>query len=117
MQLDHFSHVLIGGDQLTAARICGAQRVRGNSDNGRDRLEGLVPVVEDWHAKVCFLQVRICVWVDNIMKYYDVILYKKISHLRAKPLSHITVYLPVGCVDETFRDKFQYGRWNTLPIT
>lgn len=63
MQLDHFSHVLIGGDQLTAARIRGAQRVRGNSDNGRDRLEGLVPVVEDWHAKVCFLQVRICVWV------------------------------------------------------
>ena len=57
-QLDHFSHVLIGGDQLTAARIRGAHRVVRNSNNGQERLEGLVPVVEDWHAKVCFLQVR-----------------------------------------------------------
>ena len=24
---------------------------------GKDRLEGLKPVVEDWHAKVCFLGV------------------------------------------------------------
>ena len=59
-QLDHFSHVLIGGDQLTAARVRGADRVMGNSNNGQERLEGLVPVVEDWHAKVCFLQVRSC---------------------------------------------------------
>ena len=60
LQLDHFSHVLLGGDQLTVARIRGAQRIRRNSYNGRDRVEGLVPVVEDWHAKVCFLKVLFC---------------------------------------------------------
>ena len=51
LQLDHFSHVLLG-DQLIVARIRGAQRIRRNSCNGQDRFEGLVPVVEDWHAKV-----------------------------------------------------------------
>ena len=53
LQLDHFSHVLLG-DQLTVARIRCAQRIQRNSYNGRHRVEGLVPVVEDLHAKVCF---------------------------------------------------------------
>lgn len=47
----------IGGDQLTAARGRSSQRVRSNSERGIDRLEGLVPVVEDWHAKGSFLTV------------------------------------------------------------
>ena len=42
-----------GGDQLTAARVRSSQKVRCNSHRGCDRLEGLVPVVEDWHAKGC----------------------------------------------------------------
>ena len=46
-----------GGDQMTAARARGSQRVRSNSERGKDRLEGLQPVVEDWHAKVCLLGV------------------------------------------------------------
>ena len=45
-------------DQLTAARIRGSKRVRSNSERGRDWLEGLMPVIEDWHAKRCFLMVR-----------------------------------------------------------
>lgn len=49
---DHFSHVLFGGDQLTVARARGCQRVRMNSDNGLSRFEGLIPILEDWHAKV-----------------------------------------------------------------
>ena len=32
----------------------GAQRIRKNSVMGQSRLEGLIPVVEDWHAKACF---------------------------------------------------------------
>ena len=48
----------LGGDQMTAARARGSQRVRSNSERGKDRLEGLQPVVEDWHAKVCLLGVR-----------------------------------------------------------
>ena len=34
----------------------GAQRIRQNSQS---RLEGLIPVVEDWHAKACFLGVSV----------------------------------------------------------
>ena len=34
-----------------------AQTVLGNSHNESDCLEGLVPVVEDWHAKVTFMKV------------------------------------------------------------
>lgn len=42
---------------MTAARARGSQRIRSNSETGRARLEGLQPVVEDWHAKVVLLGV------------------------------------------------------------
>ena len=57
LEIDHFCHILFGGDQLTVARARGAQGVLCNSHNGFDRLKGLVPVVEDWHAKVTFMKV------------------------------------------------------------
>ena len=50
LQLDHFSLVLLGRDQLTVAEMRGTQRIRRNSYSGRGRVEGLAPVVEDWHA-------------------------------------------------------------------
>ena len=46
-----------GGHQLTAARTRSSQRIRCNSVRGKDRLEEVVAVVEDWHAKVCLLGV------------------------------------------------------------
>ena len=52
-----FHHLLFGGDQLTAKRARTGVRIRNNSVNSADRLEGLLPVVEDWHAKVVFLEV------------------------------------------------------------
>ena len=54
---DYFHYLLFGGDQLTCARIRSAQRIRENSSSGQGRLEGLLPCIEDWHAKVVFLQV------------------------------------------------------------
>ncbi len=60
LQVDQFQHILFGGDQLTVARARGARRILSNSHNGFDRLEGLVPVVEDWHAKVTFMKVCTC---------------------------------------------------------
>ena len=57
VQVDHFHHILLGGDQLTVARIRGAQSVRNNSENGRSCLGGFIPVVEDWHTKMCYLKV------------------------------------------------------------
>ena len=57
IQFERLHYLLIGGDQLTAERIKGAQSLRKNSTHAVGRLEGFVPVSEDWHAKVCFLQV------------------------------------------------------------
>ena len=50
-------HVLFGGDQLTAERIRGCRRTRCNATNTADKLQGLVPVIEDWHSKVALLKV------------------------------------------------------------
>ena len=52
-------HLLIGDDQLTAERVRGAQSIRRISTHAAGRLEGYIPISEDWHAKVCFMQVRI----------------------------------------------------------
>lgn len=49
--------VLFGGDQLTAKRARSAIRIRDNSIQEIDRLKGFIPVSEDWHAKVVFLEV------------------------------------------------------------
>lgn len=53
--VDKFHYLLFGGDFLTAKRARGGQNIRSNSERGKDRLEGLMPVVEDWHGKVCLL--------------------------------------------------------------
>lgn len=42
---------------MTAARARGSHRVRCNSERAKERLEGLQPVCEDWHAKVTLLGV------------------------------------------------------------
>ncbi len=55
--VDSFHYVLLGGDQLTAKRARGSQGIRSNSERGKERLEGLLPIVEDWHAKVVLLGV------------------------------------------------------------
>lgn len=49
--------VLVGGDQLTAARIRGAQSIRINSHDALSKLRGVHPVVEDWHARLTLLKV------------------------------------------------------------
>ena len=53
----HFHHILLGGDQLTVARVRGSQGARRNMNNGKGRLEGLIPVIEDWHTKMCAMKV------------------------------------------------------------
>jgi L1 cell adhesion molecule like protein len=49
VHVDKFHHLEIGGDQMTASRTRSSQRIRSNSLRGKDRLEGMVPVVKDWH--------------------------------------------------------------------
>ena len=53
-----YAVTLVGGDQLTVARICGAQKIHGNSETSEHRFDGLLPVAEDWHTKMCLLEVR-----------------------------------------------------------
>ena len=36
---------------MTASRIRGSKGALSNSQSGTECLDGLIPVVEDWHAK------------------------------------------------------------------
>jgi hypothetical protein len=49
--------ICLGGDQLSAARYRGSGTIRSNSTSATKRLEGLVPVSEDWHTQVTLLKV------------------------------------------------------------
>ena len=49
--------ILFFGDQLTAARARGAIALRDDDISALHRLEGFVPAVADWHARMCLLQV------------------------------------------------------------
>ena len=49
--------LLFGGDQLTVARARRALKAMCNATTTTKRLEGIIPVVEDWHAEVSILDV------------------------------------------------------------
>ena len=49
--------ILFSGDQKTVARARGAQKATCNATTPLRRLEGLTPVVADWHTKVTLLKV------------------------------------------------------------
>ena len=59
MQVDTMHKVVISGDQLTVKRMKGAKSIRDDSQHSAGHLEGFIPVVADWHAKVCLLEVTI----------------------------------------------------------
>ena len=50
---------------MTAARIRGCQRIRSTADTGVERLKGFKAVIEDWHAKVVFLEVSCTTFKSN----------------------------------------------------
>ena len=56
-----FHQMFFGGDQLTVVRVRGSVAIRSDHVtsicSGRDYLEGLFPIAEDWHAKQCLLEV------------------------------------------------------------
>ena len=52
-----FHPIIIGGDQLTAARARSAIKSKMNGHTHSQTLSGLVPAAEDWHAKGNFLGV------------------------------------------------------------
>ena len=52
-----YHRILFGGDQLTAYRSRGAQTARCNDDIAEEHFDGLVPVTEDWHARMTLMRV------------------------------------------------------------
>ena len=44
------------GDQLTVARARGSIAIRRNHPDDKERLKGLVPMVEDWHSRMTFMK-------------------------------------------------------------
>lgn len=48
----HFHKLFLGGDQLTVARVRGTQSLRVTHDDSVERLAGIEPVIEDWHARL-----------------------------------------------------------------
>ena len=42
---------------MTASRTRGCKRIRSNANRKKERLDGFIPVIEDWHAKVILLEV------------------------------------------------------------
>jgi len=51
------SQRLLFGYQVTVARIRGALVLRSTHFTAADSLQGFVPVVADWHARLCFVTV------------------------------------------------------------
>ncbi len=66
---NHMHHILFDGDQLTVARVQGVIRQRQNSETAQGLMEGLIPVVEDWHARVCLMSVSECVGIISAKCY------------------------------------------------
>ena len=44
---------------LTSARIRGTQALRSTEDKAVERLEGIVPVTEDWHSRMTLMKVSV----------------------------------------------------------
>lgn len=57
--------ILLGGDQLTVARARGAKSIRRNHENTKHCLKGIIPVIEDWHARQTLTQVIFYMWTSN----------------------------------------------------
>ena len=66
-----FFPVLFGGDQLTEARMRGTQALRDTQDKPFDRLEGVIPVVEDWHTRMTFLKVYLSIFILSLVFSFD----------------------------------------------
>ena len=55
----YYHKIIVGGDQLTACRIrtCNCQEAMKNADDVHWKVDGIIPVIEDWHAMMCLLLV------------------------------------------------------------
>ena len=57
--VDVIHQILLGGDQLSTAMARRVQAQRRNSTSPFEALNGIIPVCEDWHTKLCLLTVNV----------------------------------------------------------
>lgn len=50
---------ILYGDGLSCERANDAQNARINGQSARDRLEGLVPAIQEWHKRGILLEVKV----------------------------------------------------------
>ena len=94
--------ILFGGDQLTAARARGAKRAKGNSITASSRLDGLIPVAEDWHTRLNYMGV--------ILSYNST--YRALMH----GLYPYIFFSIVGDMEVLLFHNFPHRPWDSLPI-
>ena len=62
--LTYVPKILLGGDQLSTYIAKRVQAQRSNSTSTFEALEGLIPVCEDWHTKLCLLTALVIIRVS-----------------------------------------------------
>ena len=75
--------VFFGGDQLTEERATNARDARSGGDNEFERLEGVIPKVEDWHACIIMYQVKkndCCITLILFLTTGFLVTYMRSSH-------------------------------------
>lgn len=90
--------ILFGGDQLTVARVRGAQIAMSNSNNSVKKLQGLIPVIQDWHTEVILTEV--CMFVP--------IMYTCI---------YIFAYLCAGNLEILLQHQLSIRAWYIIPAS
>ena len=79
---NHMFEILIGGDQLTVSRARSAIAIRRAHDTEREKLQGLIPVIEDWHSRMTLLRVCIVHYMYTATQQVKntTIKYKSVNH-------------------------------------
>ena len=74
-----FLPILFRGDQLTVDRMRGTQALRDMQDKPIDRFQGVIPVVEDWHARMALMKVWSLINSCIIYLYNSLPLHNRLS--------------------------------------
>ena len=80
--------ILIGGDQLTVARMRSAINIKNNSWTATGRLEGFIPVAEDWHTKAIYLDVSWLMPPADMVLLWDQIFFHYAANFGGTSMPH-----------------------------
>lgn len=81
---------LLGGDYLSVARAREAQYIRSSSERREDKLDGMLPVAEDWHAKVVLLEVSTKKSCGNLLRHSAMCLMLRIHQYTSLCMTVVT---------------------------